>query len=163
MVLWGQVASAVLGAETPGVAQVPWLACSPGVSVGESWGSPPVLGVRIGAPAARWAEVGGPCSLALPPGLEPEIQKLVARHKQEVARLRSLHEAELVQADQRAAQRCDHQVKELREHLQQEKEALAQQERERARQWWVALPWRLAGVGRVPQAAELGCAWTLVT
>ncbi|XP_036853260.2 centrosomal protein of 131 kDa isoform X1 [Manis javanica] len=67
-------------------------------------------------------------------GLEPEIQKLVARHKQEVARLRSLHEAELVQADQRAAQRCDHQVKELREHLQREKEALAQQERERARQ-----------------------------
>ncbi|KAK2500536.1 hypothetical protein MC885_006502 [Smutsia gigantea] len=67
-------------------------------------------------------------------GLEPEIQKLIAKHKQEVKQLKSLHEAELLQVDKRAAQRYDRQAEELRERLQQEKEALGQQERERARQ-----------------------------
>ncbi|CAK7289977.1 Centrosomal protein of 131 kDa [Vulpes lagopus] len=67
-------------------------------------------------------------------GLEPEIQKLIARHKQEVKKLKSLHEAELLQADARAAQRCARQVEELREQLEREKEALGQQERERAQQ-----------------------------
>uniref|UniRef100_A0A2I3HHQ7 Centrosomal protein 131 n=1 Tax=Nomascus leucogenys TaxID=61853 RepID=A0A2I3HHQ7_NOMLE len=71
---------------------------------------------------------------ALPPGLEPEIQKLIARHKQEVRRLKSLHEAELLQSDERASQRCLRQAEELREQLEREKEALGQQERERARQ-----------------------------
>ncbi|XP_030874371.1 centrosomal protein of 131 kDa isoform X3 [Leptonychotes weddellii] len=67
-------------------------------------------------------------------GLEPEIQKLIAKHKQEVKKLKSLHEAELLRADSRAAQRFGRQVEELREHLQREKEALGQQERERAQQ-----------------------------
>uniref|UniRef100_A0A8P0PPU1 Centrosomal protein 131 n=1 Tax=Canis lupus familiaris TaxID=9615 RepID=A0A8P0PPU1_CANLF len=67
-------------------------------------------------------------------GLEPEIQKLIARHKQEVKKLKSVHEAELLQADARAAQRCARQVEELREQLEREKEALGQQERERAQQ-----------------------------
>ncbi|XP_053767632.1 centrosomal protein of 131 kDa isoform X2 [Desmodus rotundus] len=65
-------------------------------------------------------------------GLEPEIQKLIAKHKQEVKKLRSLHAEELLQADERAAQRYGHQAEALREQLEQEKEALAQQERERA-------------------------------
>ncbi|KAM5305981.1 LOW QUALITY PROTEIN: centrosomal protein of 131 kDa [Glossophaga mutica] len=65
-------------------------------------------------------------------GLEPEIQKLIAKHKQEVKKLRSLHAAELLQADERAAQHYGRQAEALREQLQQEKEALAQQERERA-------------------------------
>lgn len=59
-------------------------------------------------------------------GLEPEIQKLIAKHKQEVKKLRNLHAAELLQADERAAQRCGRQVEALREQL--------EQERERARQ-----------------------------
>uniref|UniRef100_A0A2I2YXG8 Centrosomal protein 131 n=1 Tax=Gorilla gorilla gorilla TaxID=9595 RepID=A0A2I2YXG8_GORGO len=67
-------------------------------------------------------------------GLEPEIQKLIARHKQEVRRLKSLHEAELLQSDERASQRCLRQAEELREQLEREKEALGQQEHERARQ-----------------------------
>ncbi|XP_029784619.1 centrosomal protein of 131 kDa isoform X1 [Suricata suricatta] len=67
-------------------------------------------------------------------GLEPEIQKLIAKHKQEVKRLKSLHEEELLQVDARAAQRYGRQVEELREHLEREKEALGQQERERAQQ-----------------------------
>ena len=34
-------------------------------------------------------------------GLEPEIQKLISKHKQELKKLRALHEAELLQADDR--------------------------------------------------------------
>ncbi|XP_023507587.2 centrosomal protein of 131 kDa isoform X1 [Equus caballus] len=67
-------------------------------------------------------------------GLEPEIQKLIAKHKQEVKKLKSLHAAELLQADEQAAQRYGRQAEELREHLEREKEALGQQERERAQQ-----------------------------
>lgn len=67
-------------------------------------------------------------------GLEPEIQKLIAKHKQEVRRLRGLHEAELQQRDEQAAQRQLRQAEELREHLEREKEALGKQERERAQQ-----------------------------
>ncbi|XP_057572702.1 centrosomal protein of 131 kDa isoform X4 [Hippopotamus amphibius kiboko] len=67
-------------------------------------------------------------------GLEPEIQKLIARHKQEVKKLKSLHAAELLQADERAAQRYGRQAEELREHLEREKEALGRQEWERAQQ-----------------------------
>ncbi|XP_023555071.1 centrosomal protein of 131 kDa isoform X2 [Octodon degus] len=67
-------------------------------------------------------------------GLEPEIQKLIAKHKQEVRRLRDLHEAELLQREEQAAQRYLRQAEELRENVEREKEALGQQERERARQ-----------------------------
>nr|XP_020041245.1 centrosomal protein of 131 kDa isoform X3 [Castor canadensis] len=67
-------------------------------------------------------------------GLEPEIQKLIAKHKQEVRKLRSLHEAELLQRDEQAAQRYLRQAEELREHLEREKEELGQQERARAQQ-----------------------------
>ncbi|XP_057631436.1 centrosomal protein of 131 kDa isoform X2 [Chionomys nivalis] len=67
-------------------------------------------------------------------GLEPEIQKLIAKHKQEVRRLRGLHEAELLQRDEQAAQRHLRQAEELRGHLEREKEALGKQERERAQQ-----------------------------
>ncbi|OWK15231.1 hypothetical protein Celaphus_00001534 [Cervus elaphus hippelaphus] len=78
----------------------------------------------------------GPCSTVLPqpPGLEPEIQKLIAKHKQEVKKLKGLHATELLQAEERAAQHYRRQAEELREHLEQEKEALGRQEWERAQQ-----------------------------
>lgn len=79
------------------------------------------------------------CSWLCFSGLEPEIQKLIAKHKQEVRRLRDLHEAELLQREEQAAQRYLRQAEELRENAEREKEALGQQERERARQRWVAL------------------------
>uniref|UniRef100_A0A8C9Q004 Centrosomal protein 131 n=1 Tax=Spermophilus dauricus TaxID=99837 RepID=A0A8C9Q004_SPEDA len=47
-------------------------------------------------------------------GLEPEIQKLIAKHKQELRRLRGLHEAELLQRDEQAAQRYLRQAEDLR-------------------------------------------------
>ncbi|XP_037769964.1 centrosomal protein of 131 kDa isoform X2 [Chelonia mydas] len=66
-------------------------------------------------------------------GLEPEIQKLIAKHKQEIKKLKMLHEAELLQSDERAAQRYIRQTEELREILEREKEEQGQRERELAR------------------------------
>ncbi|XP_030362283.1 centrosomal protein of 131 kDa isoform X3 [Strigops habroptila] len=67
-------------------------------------------------------------------GLEPEIQKLIAKHKQDIRKLKMLHEAELLQSDEQAAQRYGRQAEELRGLLEREKEEESQRERERARQ-----------------------------
>ncbi|KFP22843.1 5-azacytidine-induced protein 1, partial [Egretta garzetta] len=67
-------------------------------------------------------------------GLEPEIQKLIAKHKQDIRKLKMLHEAELLQSDERAAQRYGRQAEELRGLLEREKEEQSQRERELARQ-----------------------------
>ncbi|NXK12502.1 CP131 protein, partial [Herpetotheres cachinnans] len=67
-------------------------------------------------------------------GLEPEIQKLIAKHRQDIRKLKMLHEAELLQSDERAAQRYSRQAEELRGLLEREKEEQSQRERERARQ-----------------------------
>ncbi|XP_010211025.1 PREDICTED: LOW QUALITY PROTEIN: centrosomal protein of 131 kDa, partial [Tinamus guttatus] len=67
-------------------------------------------------------------------GLEPEIQKLIAKHKQDIKKLKMLHEAELLQSDERAAQRYVRQAEELRELLEREREQQSQRERELARQ-----------------------------
>ncbi|XP_056218599.1 centrosomal protein of 131 kDa isoform X5 [Falco biarmicus] len=67
-------------------------------------------------------------------GLEPEIQKLIAKHRQDIRKLKMLHEAELLQSDERAAQRYSQQAEELRGLLEREKEEQSQRERERARQ-----------------------------
>uniref|UniRef100_A0A3Q3K0C0 Centrosomal protein 131 n=1 Tax=Monopterus albus TaxID=43700 RepID=A0A3Q3K0C0_MONAL len=67
-------------------------------------------------------------------GLEPEIQKLISKHKQELKKLQTLHEAELLQADARAAQRYVRHCEELRQQLENEKEELCQRERELAKE-----------------------------
>ncbi|KAM4691560.1 centrosomal protein of 131 kDa isoform 1-T1 [Rhinophrynus dorsalis] len=67
-------------------------------------------------------------------GLEPEIQRLISKHKQEIRKLKALHEAELQQSDERAALRYVHQAEELRQNLEQEKEEVSQRERELAKQ-----------------------------
>ncbi|XP_029068839.1 centrosomal protein of 131 kDa isoform X1 [Monodon monoceros] len=90
-------------------------------------------------------------------GLEPEIQKLIAKHKQEVKKLKSLHAVELLQADERAAQRYGRQAEELREHLEREKEALGRQEWERAQQRDLPRRTEKTGRCRTPRdAAVLG-------
>ncbi|NXY78931.1 CP131 protein, partial [Glareola pratincola] len=66
-------------------------------------------------------------------GLEPEIQKLIAKHRQDIRKLKMLHEAELLQSDERAAQRYGRQAEELRDLLEREKEEQSQRERELAR------------------------------
>ncbi|NXB31678.1 CP131 protein, partial [Eulacestoma nigropectus] len=67
-------------------------------------------------------------------GLEPEIQKLMAKHREDIRQLKLLHEAELLQSDERAAQHYGRQAQELRGLLEREKEEQSQRERERARQ-----------------------------
>ncbi|KAL8567610.1 hypothetical protein ACOMHN_054423 [Nucella lapillus] len=63
-------------------------------------------------------------------GLEPEIQRLIARHKGELRKVRQVHEAELLEADERAAQRYVKMTEELRDTLAQEREAALARERD---------------------------------
>ena len=39
-------------------------------------------------------------------GLEPEIQKLISKNKSEMKKVKAMHEAELLEADERASKRC---------------------------------------------------------
>jgi hypothetical protein len=67
-------------------------------------------------------------------GLEPEIQSLITKHKNEIKSLKSIHDAELLQADERASQRYIRITEELRENYEREKEASCQKERDLCRQ-----------------------------
>ncbi|NXR06155.1 CP131 protein, partial [Semnornis frantzii] len=67
-------------------------------------------------------------------GLEPEIQKLIAKHKQDIRKLKMLHEAELLQSDERAVQRYGRQAEELRGLLERESEEQSQRHRQRYEQ-----------------------------
>ena len=67
-------------------------------------------------------------------GLEPEIQRLIAKHKGEIKKLKSIHEAELLESDERAGQRYIKLTEELRDQLAKEKESACARERELARQ-----------------------------
>ena len=69
-------------------------------------------------------------------GLEPEIQRLIAKHKAEVKKLKQVHEAELLESDERAAQRYVKMTEELRDQLAHEKEAAVARERELAKERW---------------------------
>ncbi len=66
-------------------------------------------------------------------GLEPEIQRLIASHKAEMKKLKSIHEAELLQAEERAGQKYIRHTEELRDQLADEKEAACARERELAK------------------------------
>ncbi|KAL2297844.1 hypothetical protein Nmel_016409 [Mimus melanotis] len=92
-------------------------------------------------------------------GLEPEIQKLLAKHREDIRQLKLLHEAELLQSDERAALRYGRQAQELRGLLEREKEEQSQQERERARQREQPLSLHQPQVG---DAAELGASSGIV-
>ncbi|XP_020895169.1 centrosomal protein of 131 kDa isoform X2 [Exaiptasia diaphana] len=67
-------------------------------------------------------------------GLEPDIQKLIAKHKAELKKLRSSHQAELLEADERAGRRYIQQIEDLREQLDREKDNAVTKERELAQQ-----------------------------
>ncbi|XP_074648896.1 centrosomal protein of 131 kDa-like [Tubulanus polymorphus] len=67
-------------------------------------------------------------------GLEPEIQRLIAKHKSEIKKMKSIHEAELLESDERAGQRYVKMTEELRDQLAMEKEAACARERELAKQ-----------------------------
>jgi 5-azacytidine-induced protein 1 len=72
-------------------------------------------------------------------GLEPEIQRLIAQHKAELKKVKSLHEAELLASDERASQRYVKLIEELRDQLANEKEAACARERQLARETFVLL------------------------
>ena len=67
-------------------------------------------------------------------GLEPEIQRLIAKHKAELKKVKQIHEAELLESDERAAQKYVKMTEELRDQLADEKEAACGREREMAKQ-----------------------------
>ncbi len=66
--------------------------------------------------------------------LEPEIQRIIAKGKAEVQRLKAVHEAEMLQVDERASRRFVVQMEELRAQCAEEKEQACAHERELARQ-----------------------------
>ncbi|KAH9513151.1 hypothetical protein Btru_036007 [Bulinus truncatus] len=63
-------------------------------------------------------------------GLEPEIQRLISKHKSDIKKIKQIHEAELLEADERAAQKYVKMTEELRDQLSSEKEAAIARERE---------------------------------
>ncbi|CAB3992815.1 centrosomal of 131 kDa isoform X2 [Paramuricea clavata] len=65
-------------------------------------------------------------------GLEPDIQKLIAKHKAEIKRLKSTHQADLLETDERVGRRYLHQIEELREQLEREKDTACNRERDLA-------------------------------
>lgn len=67
-------------------------------------------------------------------GLEPEIQRLIAKHKSDINKLKHIHEAELLEADERVAQKYVKMTEELRDQLAAEKEAACAREREMSKQ-----------------------------
>ncbi|XP_041264977.1 centrosomal protein of 131 kDa isoform X1 [Onychostruthus taczanowskii] len=90
--------------------------------------------VKEPARGTRWDPGRAVPVLPPVPGLEPEIQKLMAKHREDIRQLKLLHEAELLQSDERAALHYGRQAQELRGLLEREKEEQSQRERERARQ-----------------------------
>ena len=62
-------------------------------------------------------------------GLEPEIQKLIAKHKTEVKKIKQEQQALLLQSDERAAQRYVKLTEDLRDQLAKEKEMAVMRER----------------------------------
>ncbi|XP_070580321.1 centrosomal protein of 131 kDa-like [Ptychodera flava] len=67
-------------------------------------------------------------------GLEPEIQRLIAKHKAEIKKIKTIHEAELLQGEERAGQKYIKHIEELRDQLAEEKESACNREREQAKQ-----------------------------
>nr|XP_002740719.1 PREDICTED: 5-azacytidine-induced protein 1-like [Saccoglossus kowalevskii] len=67
-------------------------------------------------------------------GLEPEIQRLIAKHKAEIKKLKTIHEAELLQGEERAGQKYIKHIEELRDQLAEEKESACNRERDQAKQ-----------------------------
>ncbi|CAL1548570.1 unnamed protein product [Lymnaea stagnalis] len=63
-------------------------------------------------------------------GLEPEIQRLISKHKSDIKKIKQIHEAELLESDERAAQKYVKMTEELRDQLAAEKEAAIARERE---------------------------------
>lgn len=67
-------------------------------------------------------------------GLEPELERMNARHQQELSDLRLLHKQELDDLELRASRKTAQQMEKLRDQLTAEKEEALAKERELLRQ-----------------------------
>eukprot|EP00912_Choanoflagellata_sp_UC4_P001173 UC4_evm2s733 len=67
-------------------------------------------------------------------GLEPEIQKILAKHKKDISTLRELHEEELQRLGGDNSARYHNDVSQIKEAAEEEKQKAISQEREAARQ-----------------------------
>src|SRR6218665_2646637 len=67
-------------------------------------------------------------------GVEPELQRQSAHQKNKLNKIKATHQAELMVADEREAERYVQMTEELRDQLAKEKEAACARERELARQ-----------------------------
>lgn len=67
-------------------------------------------------------------------GLEPELDKMGARHQQELTDLRSLHKREIEDLELRGARKAQQQLESLREQMTIEREKALAQERDVLRQ-----------------------------
>ena len=81
-------------------------------------------------------------------GLEPEIQRLIAQHKTELKKIKSMHEEELLESDERASQRYVRQIEELRDQLASEKETACARERQLAKESYVLQPVNQSTISR---------------
>lgn len=66
-------------------------------------------------------------------GMQPELQQILNKHKQEMHQLKEHHKVELLQADERASQKYIRMTEELRMNFEKEIEISVQKERELAK------------------------------
>ena len=100
-----------------------WQFGNPDCALGDNWGWPDWSALFLQEMTVK--------------GLEPEIQRLIAQHKTELKKVKSIHEAEMLESDERASQRYVRQIEELRDQLATEKEAACSRERQLAKESYV--------------------------
>jgi len=67
-------------------------------------------------------------------GLEPDIQKLIAKHKAEIKKIKASTQGEILEVDERVGRKFVQQMEDLRNHLDKEKEIAVKKEKELARE-----------------------------
>ncbi|XP_057311597.1 centrosomal protein of 131 kDa-like [Hydractinia symbiolongicarpus] len=67
-------------------------------------------------------------------GLEPDIQKLIAKHKAEIKKIKAMKQGEVLEADERVGRKYIQQIEDVRSQLEKEKEIAVRKERDNARQ-----------------------------
>ena len=63
-------------------------------------------------------------------GLEPEVQRIIQRHQQEMSEMRAYYADEMSEVEERFARKQTHQLQELRENVNREKDEACRRERE---------------------------------
>jgi 5-azacytidine-induced protein 1 len=77
-------------------------------------------------------------------GLEPEVQRIIQRHQQEMSEMRAWHADEIREMEERYARKQTMQLQELRDAFSREKEEACRREREMAQKRFESELQRLA-------------------